>query len=587
MNKEKQRSPFSWIWEFAGEHRPVYALSVTFAVASVICGILPYFFVSDIVKKLLDGIRNIDVYTKSIVVIALLWAGKCIFHSISTSLSHKATFTVLGNIRKRCCEKLSRVPLGYVLDTPSGSLKNIMVERVDTIETTMAHIVPEFTSNLLVPLGLLVYLFALDWRMALASLVTIPIGLIFFGGMMKNYDVNYRNAINKTKALNDTAVEYIGGIEVIKAFGKAQSSYEKFVVAAKEGADCYIEWMRSCNLYFNIALAVFPATMLSILPIGGLLYRDSSLEADVFVQIIILSVGLIASLVSVMSYKDDIARLGTIISEVTGIITQPELPRPAKTKVQPKNYSIALENITFGYHEKEVLHGINMDMREGTVNAFVGPSGSGKSTVAKLIASLWDVNSGCIKIGGVDIREISSEDCNKMIAYVSQDNFLFDQSVMENIRIGRQGASDDEVIEAAKKCGCHDFIMQLENGYDTIVGSAGGHLSGGERQRISIARAMLKNAPIVILDEATAYTDPENEALIQSSVARLVKGKTLIVIAHRLSTITDSDRIFVIENGKLNSSGTHEELLRQNGLYAEMWNAHISVKDTAGGEKNI
>ena len=584
MNNEKQRSPFSWIWEFAGEHKPVYGLSVAFAAAGVVCGILPYFFVGDIVKKLLDGIRDIDVYTNSIIIIALLWAGRCIFHSISTSLSHKATFTVLGNIRKRCCEKLSRVPLGYVLDTPSGSLKNIMVERVDTIETTMAHIVPEFTSNLLVPLGLLVYLFALDWRMALASLVTIPIGLIFFGGMMKDYEVNYQNAINKTKALNDTAVEYIGGIEVIKAFGKAQSSYEKFVVAAKEGADCYIEWMRGCNLYFNIALAVFPATMLSILPIGGLLYKGGSLEADVFVQVIILSVGLIASLVSVMSYKDDLARLGTIIGEVTGIITQPELERPEKTKAQPKNYGIILENVTFGYHEKEVLHGVNMQIKEGTVNAFVGPSGSGKSTIAKLIASLWDVKSGSIKIGGTDIREISSEEYNKMIAYVSQDNFLFDQSVMENIRMGRQGATDDEVVEAAKKCGCHDFIMQLEKGYDTLVGGAGGHLSGGERQRISIARAMLKNAPIVILDEATAYTDPENEALIQSSVARLVKGKTLIVIAHRLSTITDSDRIFVIKNGKVNSSGTHGELLRQNGLYADMWNAHISVKDTAGGE---
>lgn len=587
MNKEKQRSPFSWIWEFAGEHKPIYALSTAFAIAGVICGILPYFFVGDMVTKLISGCRELDVYAKSIVIIALLWAGRCIFHSISTSLSHRATFTVLGNIRKQCCEKLSRVPLGYVLDTPSGSLKNIMVERVDTIETTMAHIIPEFTSNLLVPLGLLVYLFVLDWRMALASLVTIPIGLLCFGGMMKDYETNYHNAIDKTKALNDTAVEYIGGIEVIKAFGKAQSSYEKFVVAAKEGADCYIGWMRGCNLYFNLALAIFPATMLSILPIGGLLYKGSSLEADVFVQVIILSVGLIASLMSVMSYKDDIARLGTIIGEVTGIITQPELPRPEKTKAQPKHYGITLENVTFGYHEKEVLHSIHMQIEEGTVNAFVGPSGSGKSTIAKLIASLWDVKSGSIKIGGVDIREIGNEDYNRMIAYVSQDNFLFDQSVMENICIGRQGASDEDVIEAAKQCGCHDFIMQLENGYDTIVGGAGGHLSGGERQRISIARAMLKNAPIVILDEATAYTDPENEALIQSSVAKLVRGKTLIVIAHRLSTITDSDRIFVIENGNVNASGTHAELLKQKGLYADMWNAHISVKDTAGGERNV
>lgn len=587
MKKKKLRSSFSWIWEFAGEHKPVYALSVAFAIVGVICGIVPYFFMGDIVKKLIDGCMEIQVYANNIIIIALLWGGRCIFHSISTSFSHKATFTVLGNIRKRCCEKLSRVPLGYVIDTPSGALKNIIVERVDTIETTMAHIIPEFTSNLLVPLGLLVYLFALDWRMALASLVTIPIGLLCFCGMMKDYEEKYQNAINKTKVLNDTAVEYIGGIEVIKAFGKAQSSYEKFVVAAKEGADCYIEWMRGCNLYFNIAVAVLPATMLSSLPIGGLLYRSGTLEADVFVLVIILSVGLIASLISVMNYKDDLARLDTIVGEVTRIIMQGELTRPQKTKVQPDNYGITLEKVIFGYHEKEILHGVNMEIKEGTVNAFVGPSGSGKSTVAKLIASMWDVKDGSIKIGGVDIREISTEDYNKMIAYVSQDNFLFDTTVMENIRMGRQDASDNDVIEVAKQCGCHDFIMGLENGYHTVVGGAGGHLSGGERQRISIARAMLKNAPIVILDEATAYTDPENEALIQSSVARLVSGKTLIVIAHRLSTITDSDRIFVIENGNVNSSGTHDELLKANGLYAEMWKAHVSVKDTRGGEENV
>lgn len=231
-----------------------------------------------------------------------------------------------------------------------------------------------------------------------------------------------------------------------------------------------------------------------------------------------------------------------------------------------------------------MLHGINIEMQEGTVNALVGPSGSGKSTIAKLIASLWDVKQGSIKIGGVDIRDLSLEEYNKKVAYVAQENYLFNDTIRENIRMGREGATDAEVEEVAKKSGCHEFIMQLEQGYDTVVGSSGGHLSGGERQRIAIARAMLKDAPIVILDEATAYTDPENEALIQSSVAKLVQGKTLLVIAHRLSTITDADNIFVIQDGKVNSKGTHEELLAENGLYKSMWEAHISVKDTATGE---
>ncbi len=587
MNNKK-KSAYTWIWDFAGEYRPSYVLSVILAVCGVVCGILPYCIMAHIITNLVDGVHETQVYLTDCGIMAGLWLLRCMFHSLSTGCSHKATFAVLGNIRKRVCAKLSKVPLGFMLDTPSGSIKNVLVERIDSIETTMAHIIPEFTSNLLVPLGLLIYLFLLDWRMALAVLVTVPLGMGCYFCMLIGYDKSYKNTIVKTKALNDTAVEYINGIEVIKAFGKAQSSYDKFVIAAKEGADCYIEWMRRCNIFFCAAMSIFPATMIAVLPIGGLLFRSGTLSADVFIQVILFSVGLMASLISVMSYNDDLAKLNTIIGEVAGLLTLDELERPDVSSAQPENYGISLESVTFGYHEKEVLHGVDMEVAEGTVNALVGPSGSGKSTIAKLIASLWDVNGGSIKVGGIDIRQMSSADYNRLVAYVSQDNYLFDATVMENIRMGRQGATDEDVIEAAKKCGCHEFITQLENGYDTVVGGAGGHLSGGERQRISIARAMLKDAPIVILDEATAYTDPENEALIQSSVAKLTEGKTLIVIAHRLSTITNSDKIFVIKDGKINDSGSHDELLAKNGLYTQMWNAHISVRDTAsGGESNV
>lgn len=587
MNNEK-KSTFAWIWDFAGERRASYILSVVLAVCGVVCGILPYFIMAHIISSLVDGVHEMQIYLIDCGIMTVLWLLRCMFHSLSTSRSHKATFAVLGSIRKRVCAKLSRVPLGFMLDTPSGSVKNVLVERIDSIETTMAHIIPEFTSNLLVPLGLLVYLFILDWRMALAVLVTVPLGMVCYFCMMIGYDESYKNTIVKTKILNDTAVEYINGIEVIKAFGKAKSSYDKFVIAAKEGADCYIEWMRRCNIFFCGAMSVFPATMIAVLPIGGLLLRNGSLSADVFIQVILFSVGLMASLISVMSYSDDLAKVNTIIGEVAGLLTLDEMERPDESSALPEHYDISLEGVTFGYHEKEVLHGIDMKIAEGTVNALVGPSGSGKSTIAKLIASLWDVKGGSIKVGGVDIRQMSHADYNRLVAYVSQDNYLFDATVMENIRMGRQGATDEEVIEAAKKCGCHGFIMGLEKGYDTVVGSAGGHLSGGERQRVSIARAMLKDAPIVILDEATAYTDPENEALIQSSVAKLTEGRTLIVIAHRLSTITDSDKIFVIEDGKINDIGRHDELLARHGLYAQMWNAHISVRDTAsGGECNV
>ena len=571
--------------EFTCPHRSKYVWSVITATAGVICGIIPYVIVADIIKQLLDGNRNWNDYTNSFVLLLVLWLLRVVFHGISTTLSHNATFAVLGNVRKMVCEKLARLPLGYVLDTPSGSLKNVIVERIDSIETTLAHVVPEFTANLLGTLGIVIYLFVIDWRMALASLATLVLGLIAYMGMMKDYESDYQNTIDKTKILNDTAVEYINGIEVIKAFGKAKSSYDRFVVAARDGAACYVEWMRKCNVFFSIAMVLAPATMLTVLPIGGLLYRGGSLTAVDFIMIIVLAVGVIAPIMTCMSYSDDLAQVGTILGEVTRILSEKELVRPEEVKKIPESNTITVENVTFGYQEKEVLHGINLQFAEGTVNALVGPSGSGKSTIAKLVATLWDVEGGSISIGGVDVRELPLSVYNQRVAYVSQDNYLFDASIMENIRMGKAGATDEEVINVAKQSGVHDFIMQLENGYDTIAGGAGGHLSGGERQRIAIARAMLKDAPIVILDEATAYTDPENEAIIQSAVAQLVKGKTLIIIAHRLSTIADSDNIVVIKDGKVDSQGTHEELLSQNGLYSEMWQAHMSVKDTnAGGE---
>ena len=317
---------------------------------------------------------------------------------------------------------------------------------------------------------------------------------------------------------------------------------------------------------------------LSVLPIGGLLVKGGSLAPADFITIMILSVGMISPIVTCMSYSDDFRTMGTIFGEVQRILDAPEMDRPARADV-PSDHSLALENVTFAYNEREVLHGISMEIPEGSFVALVGPSGSGKSTIARLIASLWDVGGGRITLGGRDIREIPSEVYADRIAYVSQNNYLFNISVRENIRLGRPGATDAEVEEAARRSGCHTFITELENGYDTVVGSSGGHLSGGERQRISIARAMLKNAPIVILDEATAYTDPENEAVIQRSVSALTAGKTLIVIAHRLSTITDADQIFVISDGTVLEHGKHEELLEKKGLYEKMFTAHMAVKD--------
>ena len=625
---KKKKSLLAWIFNFAGQKKPMYFLSIFFAILCVASGIAPYIVIAHIVAQLLGGSNDWALYIKECAVVAFFWGGNVIFHLISTSLSHIATFNLLGNIRKNLCDKLARIPLGSVLDLPSGSLKNILVERIDSMETTLAHIVPEYTSNLLLPLAMFVYLFFLDWRMGLASLITLPVGVIASSFMMIGMTERFNNAIEKTKILNDTAVEYINGIEVIKAFGKSKSSYEKFVIAAKEGSDCYVEWMRDCIWPFSIAFVIAPSTLLAVLPVGGFLFLNGSLSAVDFITIIILSLSVIQPLITVYSYHDDIAKATVIFGEVGGIMDMAELDRPLSDRKTPKDNSIELKDVHFSYHKgevspyasknlaatpsagdgsgtaftetrsklasqvlpltgrslpatpPEVLHGISMYLPQGSYTALVGPSGSGKSTIARLIASLWDTDSGSVEIGGVNIKDLSLQEYNRRIAYVSQDNFLFDMSVRDNIRLGRPDASDREVEEIAKKSGCYDFIMSLEKGFDTMVGGSGAHLSGGERQRIAIARAMMKDAPIVILDEATAYTDPENEAIIQESVARLVKGKTLIVIAHRLSTICDADKIFVIKDGNIDSCGSHEELLSQNGLYKSMWEAHISSKDS-------
>ena len=579
--KEKKRSAASWILEWAGQKRSAYVWSVVFAAGSVIFKVIPYFMIADVVKMFLDGNREFKAYLVKAVWIALSFILAELLHSISTALSHKATFTVLANIRKTCCEKLARVPLGYVKDTSSGTFKNILVERIDSIETTLAHIVPEFTSNLLAPVIILIYFFLTDWRLALWSLVPVVVGFLSYFGMMLDYKPSFERTVQTTKDLNDAAVEYIDGIEVIKAFGKTESSYAKFTKAAMAYADSFISWMKRCSIFHALMMVVTPYTLLTVLPFGAHYVENETLTIPNFVMCIILSLGIVGPLITVGSYTDDLGKIGVIVGEVVGILEQPELKRPAESTAVPKDNFVTLTDVKFGYHDKEILHGVTMELKAGTVNAIVGPSGSGKSTIAKLIASLWDVNSGSIKIGGTDIKQLSLTDFNRKIAYVAQDNYLFNESVRENIRQGNPNATDGQVIEVTKKSGCYDFIMQLENGFDTIVGGAGGHLSGGERQRISIARAMLKDAPIVILDEATAYTDPENEAILQNSIAKLVAGKTLIVIAHRLSTVKDSDQIFVINEGNVAAHGTHEELLASCPLYKEMWNAHISVKDTA------
>ena len=579
----KKENTFVWLFGQTGDKKSAFLFSIVTALLNVICGLIPYYLVADLVRRLLLGEKDLQIYGKLALGMLLCYLLKVVFHEISTATSHKATFAILANIRKQCTDKLARMPLGDVLARPVGALKSTIFERVDAMETTLAHIVPEFTTNLIAPFVILISIFFINWKMGLATLVTLPLGFACFMGMMIGYEANYSRVLKAIKALNDTAVEYISGIEVIKVFGKSESSYQKFADAAEEGAQSYVNWMRKCNIFFTFSMVLMPATMLTVLPVGALMVKSGSLSMTGMITIVIYAVALIDPLITVMSYNDDLEQIGVIVKEVRELLDAPEMVRPdvLDAKKEPQDAGITLTDVHFGYQEKEVLHGINMNIPSGGYAAFVGPSGSGKSTIAKLIAGMWDVRGGSIAVGGTDIRDIPADRYQELVAYVSQNNYLFNETIRENIRMGKVNgrATDEEVEEAARKSGCHDFIMGLEHGYDTVAGSGGGHLSGGERQRISIARAMLKDAPIVILDEATAYTDPENEAVIQESVARLVADKTLIVIAHRLSTIRNADRIFCIQDGTICEEGTHDELIAENGLYKAMWDAHMRVKD--------
>ena len=582
MNKENETSPWAKLWGWAAKYHGEFITSVILAVLGVAGEMVPYFCIAGMIGMLLKGSRDYRDYMILCGIALAGYVGKVICSMSSTAMSHTATYHTLRDLRKELVAKLVRVPMGTVLDTPSGQYKTTIVDRVEGMEPTLAHLIPEMTANLLVPLAIFVYILVLDWRMALASIVTMVIGMFFVAQSGKSYAVKWDGAVEAGHRMANAIVEYIGGIQVVKAFSQSAGSYRKYADAVRYNGDYYVEWMRGNQRYMCMWSAVIPAVFVTVLPVGFLLWSAGSLETGSFLTVIILSLGLTGPLVAAMSFVDDLAVVGSNVAEISGILEAPELVRP-QAEAHLDGQEIVLENVSFTYgkEQEEVLHHISLDILPGSVTALVGPSGSGKSTIAKLIAGFWDVTGGAVRLGGRDLREIPLEQLNRMIAYVSQDNYLFNETVRENLRMGRRDATDAEVEEAAKASGCDKFIRELDNGYDTEAGGGGGHLSGGEKQRISIARAMLKDAPIVILDEATASIDPENEAAIQRALSVLTRGKTLIVIAHRLSTIMDADNIVVVQDGEIAGQGRQQELLASCPVYAKMWKAHMETREQA------
>ena len=584
----KEPGAIRQLFAFVGERNSKMRISILLAVLGEMFGIVPFLMVALLADELYHGTATLQSVLFFSGIAAICQIIKMLLTWRSSLMSHKISFTILKNVREAITDRMAKVPMGVMLETPTGTFKNLIVDNVAKLEDSIAHFMPELPSNIAAPLCSILLIFILDWRMGLASLITTPLGILFFAAMMRGYGPRMENYMRSANDMNSSLVEYVSGIQVIKAFNRSASSYGKYSKSVNYFHDSTMEWWSQCWFWNAAARAVLPSTLLGTLPVGAWLYMEGTLSLPVFLISLVVPLGFVAPLMKVSEAMEQVSMIKGNLEQVTAFLKTPELVRPSEP-VSLGERTYQFEDVHFGYKETEVLHGISFQTRPGTMTAIVGPSGSGKSTIAKLMAGFWDVTSGSVRFGGQDIRQIPFEQLMGEISYVAQDNFLFDKSIRENIRMGNPAATNAEVEAVAKAANCHDFIMQLEQGYDTLAGDAGDRLSGGERQRITIARAMLKPSSVVILDEATAYADPENEALIQQAISKLVAGKILIVVAHRLNTIRNADQILVVANGNIAGRGTQEELLRECPIYQKMWQDYagtIEEADLKGGAEN-
>lgn len=556
--------------------------SVIIAVIGVFCSVVPYFALAKITQNIAISNTDLEFYIRPILLILGGLIGSVIFHEISTLISHNLAFRIIEDERKKLVRKINRLSMGEIEKRSSGEWTQFMVETLNKIEQPIAHVIPEVIANLIIPIALVVIIFIMDWRIGIANLITLPLGVLFSILMMGGYEEKSRNYQEAAKNMNTTAVEYIRGIQVIKAFNKSASSYGKFVDAVNSNRDSMLNWYLSVCFYMTAAMEVLPSTLLFVLPTSLYLYMNGSIEVGNLIMCVLLSYACYKPLIKAMSHMDTMANVRVVIDEIKNVMELPELER-GNGEEKIRSYDINFENVCFAYNDKKkVFDNLSFSAKENKLTAIVGYSGGGKSTIAKLIAGYWNINKGKISVGNVNLKDVSLEKNMELVTYVSQENYLFRKSIIDNMRMANQNASIEEIKDACKKASCHDFIMSLPNGYETIIGESGSNLSGGERQRLTIARALLKDSPIVLLDEATAYSDPDNEAEIQKSIDALVENKTVIMIAHRLSTIIGADKIIVLNNGEIEAEGTHKELLEKSETYAKMWKSHISLSNDRG-----
>lgn len=577
---------FKKVFEYAGPHKKDLYIATFIVLLSVLMGVLPFVLAYQVISPLVMG-NAVDTKYVCIRVIGVLICLilQAILYGWGLDVSHKAAYSTLLRLRTSLQKRFEAVPLGFIQDKGTGTIKKLFVDDVDSLEVLLAHSLPEGIANLMIPIAIYVAMFFIDWKLALLSLASIPIS---FAAMMIMYSVGMKKMgpyYMAGQKMNNTIIEYINGMEVVKVFNKDAESYERFRKDISDYRDYTLEWYKAAWPWMAIYSSLLPCTIILTLPLGAwfVLCGFSTLPDLILVLCLSLSIGI--PLLKSLSFLPTMPQLNYKIAALEQVLETAPLQQ-TDAVFHGKNYDICFDHITSGYEKSqpgpdgqpmvtmdEVIHDISFTAKAGQKTALVGESGSGKSTLAKLLIHYYDPQQGSISIGGQKITEMSLEALNSQVSYVAQDQYLFNTSILENIRIGRPDATDEEVLEAAKKAQCMEFLEKLPQGIHSMAGDAGKMLSGGQRQRISLARAILKNAPIIVLDEATAYADPENEEKMEAAIAELVKGKTLFVIAHKLPAIMNADQICVIEHGKLAATGTHAELLATCEEYKKLWKA--------------
>ena len=564
---------FKKVLEYAGSYKKTTYASMAVMLLGIIVSVLPFLFLYQLIAPLLMH-RQLEL-TYALIrlgAIALCGVLYAVLYVKGLSLSHYAAYHTLKNLRVSLQRKLEKKPLGVIDETGTGSLKKMFIDDIDSIELLLAHALPEGLANLAVPAFVFIAMFFADWKLALLSLCALPLGLVAMMAMYQAGTSKMGQYYQAAQKMNNTIVEYINGMEVVKVFNRDGESYKRFEQDVRSYRDFTLAWYKVCWPWMALYNSILPCVSLFTLPIGAYLVLQGYSSLPDFALVLCMSFGVGAPLLRALGFMSTLPQIHYKITALEDLMGAPEL-RQADAPFSGKDHSVAFSGVRFAYKDTEVLHGIDLTVPEGSLTALVGESGSGKSTLAKLLIHYYDVNEGSVSVGGQDIRTMRLEALNDCISYVAQEQFLFNMSLLENIRLGKPSATDDEVLEAARKAQCNEFLNRLPQGIYTMAGDGGKQLSGGERQRISLARAILKDAPIVVLDEATAFMDPENEEKMNDAISEIIKDKTVIVIAHRLHTIAGADQICVLDNGCISDIGTHEELLKRSEIYKTLWQA--------------